>query len=170
MRVFLIGFMGSGKTTLGKQLARKLGYRFVDQDHYIESKTGMSIADFFTSKGEQEFRNMEHQALKELILLEDVVVATGGGAPCFFNNMDLMNQNGIAIYIKVKPEILKSRLKNAQEERPLLRGKSEQELLDFIKSKLGEREDYYSKATHVIESLDLKSEDLYQLIKYYKAN
>lgn len=170
MRIFLIGFMGSGKTTLGKQLANKMGYQFVDQDQYIEKKTGMSIGDYFSTHGEQEFRRMEHKVLKELVLLNNVVIATGGGAPCFFDNIEIMNQHGISIYIKLKPEILQSRLKQAQEERPLLRGKTDKELLDFIKSKLGERESYYSKATHVIESMDLKSEDLYQLLKYYKAN
>lgn len=170
MRIFLIGFMGSGKTTLGKQLANKMGYQFVDQDQYIEKKTGMSIGDYFSTHGEQEFRRMEHKVLKELVLLNNVVIATGGGAPCFFDNMEIMNQHGISIYIKLKPEVLQSRLKQAQEERPLLRGKSEKELLDFIKSKLSERESYYLKATHIIESMDLKSEDLYQLIKYYKTN
>ena len=170
MRVFLIGFMGSGKTTLGKQLANKMGYRFIDQDQYIENKTGMTVADFFSTHGELEFRRMENEVLKDLVLLDNVVIATGGGAPCFFNNMEIMNQHGVSIYIKLKPEVLQSRLKQAQEERPLLRGKSEKELLDFIKSKLSEREGYYNKATHVIESMDLKSEDLYQLLKYYKGN
>lgn len=167
MRIFLVGFMGSGKTTLGKQLARKLGYRFIDQDDYIEETSGFTIAEYFAKHGEQAFRKYEHEALKNLLELDNVVISTGGGAPCFFNNIDIMNENGLAIYLRMKPEVLKSRLKHAQAERPLIKGKTEEELLEFIKSKLTEREPFYLKAKHVIESMDLKSEDLHQLVSYY---
>lgn len=170
MRVFLIGFMGSGKSTLGRQLARKLGLEFVDQDEYIEKKAGLTIAEYFTQFGESAFRKFEHECLKELLLIDNTVISTGGGAPCFYNNIDLMNQHGIAIYLKLKPETLKSRLKHAQTERPLIKDKSEEELLDFIKKKLTEREPYYLKAKHIIESMDLKSEDLFQLIRYHGTN
>lgn len=162
--------MGSGKSTLGKQVARKLGFSFVDQDEYIENKTGVSVGEYFSRFGESSFRVLEHESLKELIAIDNVVIATGGGAPCFHSNIDIMNENGIAIYLKLRPEILKSRLKNAQNERPLIKGKSELELLEYIKAKLLEREPYYSKAKHIIESIDLKAEDLVQLIKYHKAN
>jgi shikimate kinase len=170
MRIFLIGFMGSGKSTLGKQVARKLGFSFVDQDEYIERKTGVSVGEYFSRFGESAFRALEHESLKELIAIDNVVIATGGGAPCFHSNIDIMNENGIAIYLKLRPEVLKSRLKNAQNERPLIKGKSELELLEYIKAKLLERDPYYSKAKHIIESIDLKAEDLVQLIKYHKAN
>lgn len=167
MRIFLIGFMGSGKTTLGKQLARKLGYRFIDQDDYIEETSGLTIAEYFSRNGEQAFRKYEHEALKNLLEFDNVVISTGGGAPCFFNNIDMMNENGLAIYLRMKPEVLKSRLKHAQAERPLIKGKTEEELLEFIKSKLTEREPFYLKAKHVIESMDLKMDDLHQLVSYY---
>lgn len=170
MRIFLIGFMGSGKTTLGKQLARKLDFRFIDQDTFIEEQTGISVADYFTKFGENAFRKLEHESFKELIKFENVVISTGGGAPCFYNNIDIMNENGIAIYLRMSPEVLKSRLKYAQNERPLIKGKSETELLHFIELKLSEREPFYLKARHTIESMDLKSEDLVQLIKYHKEN
>ena len=170
MRIFLIGFMGSGKSTLGKQLARKLDFEFIDQDEYIEKKTGISVGEYFTRYGENAFRKLEHDSLKELIKIDNAIISTGGGAPCFYNNIDIMNENGIAIYLKLKPEVLKSRLKYAQNERPLIKGKTEEELLEFIKTKLHEREPFYLKASHVIESLDLKSEDLFQLIKYHRAN
>lgn len=167
MRIFLIGFMGSGKTTLGKQLARKLGYRFIDQDDYIEETSGLTIAEYFSRNGEQAFRKYEHEALKNLLEFDNVVISTGGGTPCFFNNIDIMNENGLAIYLRMKPEVLKSRLKHAQAERPLIKGKTEEELLEFIKFKLTEREPFYLKAKHVIESMDLKSDDLHQLVSYY---
>lgn len=170
MRIFLIGFMGSGKSTLGKQLARRLNYRFIDQDEYIEQKTGISVADYFTRFGEAAFRKLEHDSLKELVQFDDAIISTGGGAPCFYNNIDIMNENGIAIYLKMKPEVLKNRLKNAKTERPLIKGKNEEELIEFIRTKLKEREPFYLKARHVIESMDLKPEDLFQLIKYYRAN
>jgi shikimate kinase len=170
MRIFLIGFMGSGKTTLGKQLARKLDYQFIDQDTFIEQQTGISVADYFTKFGEAAFRKLEHESFIELIKLQNAVISTGGGAPCFFNNIGIMNENGIAIYLRMSPEVLKSRLKYAQNERPLIKGKSESELLDFIKLKLAEREPFYMQAHHVIESMDLKSDDLLQLINYHKKN
>lgn len=170
MRIFLIGFMGSGKTTLGKQLARKLGYDFIDQDDYIEKKAGCTIARYFEKYGEEAFRKFEHEALKELIKIENAVISTGGGAPCFFNNIEIMNKSGIAIYLKMKPEVLRSRLRHAQTERPLIKGKTEQELLEFIKSKLTEREPFYLKAKHVIESMDLKPDDLHHLVIYSAEN
>lgn len=170
MKIFLIGFMGSGKSTLGKQLARKLDFKYIDQDEYIEQKTGISVSNYFSQYGEPAFRKMEHESLKELLSKDNVVISTGGGAPCFYNNIDLMNENGIAIYLKLKPEILKSRLKHAQTERPLIKGKTEEELLEFIKTKLLEREPFYMKARHIIESIDLKSEDLFQLIRFHLSN
>lgn len=170
MRIFLIGFMGSGKSTLGKQLAKKMGFGFVDQDDYIEQKVGMTVGEYFSRHGEDAFRKLEHEVLLELVQFEDVVISTGGGAPCFYDNMDIMNKNGIAIYLKLKPEVLRNRLKHAQTERPLIKGKSEEELLEYIKIKLSERESFYSKATHIIESLDLKAEDIFSLIKYHRSN
>jgi shikimate kinase len=167
MRVFLIGFMGSGKTTLGNQIARKLNCKFIDQDEYIEEKTGLSIAEYFAKFGEDSFRNIENEVLKQLITLDNVVVSTGGGTPCFYDNMEIMNNEGIAIYLKHKPETLFSRLKHAQSERPLIKGKSATELLDFIRIKLKEREPFYLKAKYVIEAMDLKPDDLVQLIKYH---
>lgn len=170
MRIFLIGFMGSGKSTLGKQLARKLNYQFIDQDEFIERKAGISVAGYFSEFGEAAFRKLEHDSLLELIQFDDAVISTGGGAPCFYNNIDIMNENGVAIYLKMKPEVLRNRLRNAKTERPLIQGKTEEELLEFIRTKLKEREPFYQRARHVIESMDLKPEDLYQLIKYYGAN
>lgn len=168
MRIFLIGFMGSGKTTLGKQLARKLNCQFIDQDVFIEEQTGLTISGYFAKYGEESFRKLENEVLKKMLAIENVVISTGGGAPCFYNNIEIMNDGGIAIYLKHKPEILFSRLKHAQNERPLIKGKSEIELMDFIKLKLKEREPFYLRARYVIEAKDLKSDDLVQLISYHK--
>jgi shikimate kinase len=167
MQIFLIGFMGSGKTTLGKQIAKKLNCEFIDQDEYIEEKTGLTIAGYFSRFGEESFRKLENEVLKTLVSYDNVVVSTGGGTPCFYNNMEIMNNEGIAIYLRHKPEILFSRLKHAQNERPLIKDKSEIELMDFIKQKLKEREPFYLKAKYVIEAKDLKADDLVHLIQYH---
>jgi shikimate kinase len=166
MRIFLLGFMGSGKSTLGKQLAKKLEYDYADQDEWIEKKTGMTVSEYFARMGEDSFRLMENKALKELVLIDNIVISTGGGAPCFHDNITFMNKHGVTIYLKLKPEVLQSRLRYSHDSRPLIRGKTDSELLEYIHTKLSEREPYYLKAKHVIESLDLKSDDLVQLLRY----
>lgn len=138
--------MGSGKTTVGQMLARALQWRFIDLDHYIEQSQGKSITALFDELGEAGFRLLEHEALKEVAALKRVVVSTGGGAPCFHKNMQLMRSKGLTIYLQLSPEVLYERLLPARKSRPLLAGKSDEELLDFIRQKLAEREDYYKQA------------------------
>jgi len=110
MRIFLIGFMGSGKTTVGQKLARRLGYSFIDMDMQIEKESSMSINQIFKELGEDGFRRREHDLLLRIIRMDNVVVSTGGGVPCFDNNMELINQNGMSIYLKMTPESLVKRL------------------------------------------------------------
>ncbi|HOK27330.1 MAG TPA: shikimate kinase [Bacteroidales bacterium] len=148
-RIYLTGFMGSGKTTAGKKLATAAGWDFIDLDHEIEKKEGKSISQIFTLHGEDYFRNSEAETLRNLITLKDSVIATGGGTPCFHGNMNYMLATGIVVYLKLKPEEIKKRLSAEQAERPLLIGISEEELLGFIRKKLGEREKYYNMA-HII--------------------
>ncbi len=145
-RVFLIGYMGCGKSTIGRYIAKDMGWRFIDMDDFVEKQIGCSISQFFADKGEDEFRKAEAQALKNLASEHNAIIATGGGAPCHFDNIDVMRAAGLTIYIKVEPQVLAARLKDAKNQRPLLAGKSDDELLDFISSQLKSREPFYSKA------------------------
>lgn len=163
-RIFLIGFMGSGKSTLGAQLARRLDYRFVDMDQLIEETAEMSIAEIFDEHGEEVFRKWERDILQELSQGEKVVISTGGGAPCRAGMMDLMNAHGSTVYLKLTPEALLRRLINSRTERPLIRGKSEADLLEFIKSLLERREAFYLRARHVVDGISIKAEELAGLL------
>lgn len=145
-RVFLIGYMGVGKTTIGKVLSRKLGLQFIDLDNYIESRFRKTIQEIFDLKGEDEFRRIEREMLREVAAFENVLIATGGGAPCFYDNIDVMNKQGVTIYIKASVEQLVSRLLASKAVRPILKGKSTEELKDFVATHLAEREAYYAKA------------------------
>jgi len=164
MRVFLIGFMGSGKTTTGKRLARKLNYTFIDTDSLFEEKSGKSISDYFKVKGETAFRQAEHDLLDDLVKLDNVVVATGGGLPCFFDNMDIINANGISVYLRLSPLSLASRLANSKEDRPLIKNLSGDNLLFFITEMLEKREPYYLKAKCVVKGESVKTDHLIRLI------
>ena len=153
--------MGSGKSTLGKKLANKLNQPFFDLDVVIEEKENKTITQLFEEKGEEYFRELEHQTLKELISENpQFVLSLGGGAPCFKNNMQLINANGKSVYLKYNAGILYSRLVNAKAKRPLLQGKSDEELKQFISEKLTEREIFYNKAQFIVEEDNLKVEDL----------
>jgi shikimate kinase len=164
-RIFLIGFMGSGKSTLGAQLAKQLDYHFLDMDQLIEETADMSIPEIFDEHGEEVFRKWEHDILLEVCRLEKQVISTGGGVPCHSGNMDLMNSHGSTIYLKLSPEALLSRLIKSWTERPLIRGKSESELLEFIQTTLKNREEYYSRATHVVNGFHIKAGELLQLLQ-----
>lgn len=164
-RIFLIGFMGSGKSTLGVQLARHLAYQFVDMDQLIEDTAEMSIPEIFDEHGEDVFRKWEHDILLELCQREKLVISTGGGVPCHSGLMDLMNSHGSTIYLSLSPKALLNRLIHSRTERPLIKGKSETELLDFIKEKLKEREEFYMQAAHVVDGLDMKALNLAALLQ-----
>lgn len=157
--------MGSGKTTLGSRLARKMGYEFVDMDQLIEETSGMTVPVIFTELGEEVFRKWEHDILIELCKREKLVVATGGGAPCHGEMMSTMNQNGDTVYIKLSPEALKDRLTHSKTNRPLIRGKSKQELLHFITTLLETRELFYNRATYIVDGMNLDPEQLAKHLK-----
>lgn len=159
MMIFLIGFMGSGKTTLGKKLARVMGYDFVDLDKVVETRAGQSIPDFFAKHGEEAFRALERDCLQTGLPAENTVVATGGGAPCYYDNMEWMNRHGVTVYLMLEPKALASRLKGSAD-RPLISGLSGAELLAYIEEKLALREPYYRKAAYWVEGLDLTAEKL----------
>ena len=159
MKVFLIGFMGCGKSTKAKQLANRLGCDVIDLDSIIVAQEGKSIAEYFAENGEAAFRKLEQETLKNYPYPETSVIATGGGLPCFFDNMDWMNANGKTVYLKMTPPQLVSRLHN-REKRPLLKGMDDEQLLAFIETKLTERNAFYNQAQVVVNAFDLDAEEL----------
>lgn len=162
--IFLVGYMGCGKTTLGRKLASRMGYQFVDMDLFIEEKYFKSIPRIFAEEGEEAFRKKEKEALSELSHFTNTVISTGGGAPCFNENMDLMNNSGTTVFIDVPPEMLASRLKHSKEERPILKGKEKEELLSYIRAALMQRRPFYEKAQYVVEGGGLTVDDLIKVL------
>lgn len=152
---------GSGKTTLGRQLATQLKKDFVDLDVYIEEKEGMSIPDIFKLQGEEYFRLLEQKAVKESTEWVNTIVATGGGAPCFFDNIEIINHHGTSIFIDVSSEELLKRVYNkGQDKRPLLSNLKEDDLFLSIKDKLDSRKKYYNKAHFTITNDRISISDL----------
>ena len=145
-RIILIGYMGSGKTTMGKALSKETGMMFYDLDWYIESRMRKSVSQIFAERGEEGFRQIEYNMLHEVAEFEDVIISCGGGTPCFFDNMDYLNQQGDVVYLKASPETLYKHLLMAKVERPLLKGKSAEELIAYITEHLTERAPFYEKA------------------------
>ena len=146
--------MGAGKTTLGKVLAQKMGLTFYDLDEYIEDRFHRTIPQIFAESGESGFRELERRMLHEVAEFEDVIISCGGGTPCFFDNMDYMNTCGETVFLNASPEALKAHLLMGKTQRPLIQGKSPEELLDFIKDSLQKRLPYYQKAKHTL-SIDV---------------
>lgn len=157
--------MGSGKTTVGKRLALLLEYDFLDLDAYIESQEQTTITALFEKKGEPYFRERESHYLKQLDKDGNRVIATGGGTPCFFDNMKYMNATGITVYLKAAPRLLAYRLRQQQDHRPLLKGKSQEEVMAFITEKLAERESFYNTARVIVKAASLNANQLSQLLR-----
>ncbi len=158
-RVILIGYMGSGKTTVGRALSKATGMMFYDLDWYIESRMRKSIAQIFAEKGEEGFRKIEYNMLHEVAEFEDVIISCGGGTPCFFDNIDYMNQQGDVVYLKATPEVLYKHLLMGKGDRPLLKDKTPDELIAYITEHLHEREPYYSQAQHILDVTVLDNYD-----------
>lgn len=155
--VFIIGYMGCGKTTLGRALAKALGREFIDLDFYISQRFRSSIPEIFEKKGETEFRRMEAEMLREVGEIDSVVVACGGGTPCFSDNMDYMNSRGFTVWLQASEERLLRRLTRNRSGRPLLAGKSDNEIAEAIAKGLAERECHYSKAQAVFTGDELEN-------------
>ena len=166
-RVILIGYMGSGKTTIGKALSKETGMMFYDLDWYIESRMRKSVSQIFAERGEEGFRKMEYNMLHEVAEFEDVIISCGGGTPCFFDNMEYLNQQGDVVYLKSTPETLYRHLLMGKVERPLLKGKAPEELIAYITAHLKEREPFYQKAHYVF---DVSVLDDYDKIKVTVAH
>jgi len=157
IRIILIGYMGAGKTTLGKKLSKELGLPFFDLDWYIENRFCKTVSELFAERGEEGFRKIERSMLHEVAEFEDVIISAGGGTPCFFDNMEYMNHQAETIYLKAAPDVLSRHLKMGKQKRPLLAGKSDEELTQFIEDSLRQREPYYTQAKHTFDVTLLNS-------------
>ena len=162
MTIFLVGYMGCGKSTIGKKLAISLNYDFIDLDNYIEEQENRTIKEIFADDGEDYFRKLERVYLHKIIDTENAVISSGGGTPCFFDNMDQMNEYGLTVYINMHPKALIPRLKLSELYRPLIDGMEGEELLDYVYKTLREREGFYHKAHKVVTGYNLSVKKLQQ--------
>ena len=158
-RIILIGYMGAGKTTIGKILAKDLGVPFYDLDWYIETRMRKKVKQIFDERGEEGFRIIEKNMLHEVAEFENVVVACGGGTPCFFDNMEYLVGQGDVVYLRGTTDVLFRHLKMGKGVRPLLLGKSDEELLEYIKENVEKREGFYMKANHIVDIPCMEDED-----------
>ena len=155
MTVYLIGYMGSGKTTIGKKLANILNYKFVDLDQLIEENTKQSITSIFKSRGEEGFRIIEENKLQNIIAQKNILVSLGGGTPCFGDNMNLIKKSGVSVYIDMPVAALVNRLINAKSARPLIANKNDEELSLFITEQLEQRKKYYTNADITLNGVNV---------------
>ena len=163
MLIFLTGFMGAGKTTAGKKVAALLNYTFIDLDALIEKETGKTISELF-SISESHFRDIESKILVKTAEANNAVIATGGGTPCFKDNMKWMNEHGVTVYIKLAAGSLFHRLAASKKDRPLLQKKGDVALMEYIMETLRYREVYYSQSKYTIKGEDLKPDALVKLL------
>jgi shikimate kinase len=150
VRYFIIGFKNSGKTTFGRLLAHRLGLAFIDLDEYIEARENKSIPEIYTRLGDEGFRRLEWKALREVVREDNLVISTGGGAPCHCDNMNLMEEYGDVVYLKVTDETLVVRLKKATADRPIVLGKSEEELRQYITDLRHRCEHHFLRAKYIV--------------------
>lgn len=157
IRIFLTGYMGAGKTTLGKAFSREHKLQFIDLDWYIEERFHRSISQLFAERGEAGFRELEQKMLHEVGEFENVLISTGGGTPCFFDNMAYMKRQGQTVFLNVSTDVLFRRLRIATHQRPILQGKTDEELRHFIQKALTERLPFYTQAHHHFDGSRLES-------------
>ncbi|MEA1886239.1 MAG: shikimate kinase [Bacteroidota bacterium] len=170
MIVYLIGFMGSGKSTFGKRMASRAGWKFEDLDSLIENIEGRPVRNIFTESGEDYFREIEAGILRDVPRHENIVVACGGGTPCYKDNMEFMNRSGVTVYLKHNVQTLAHRLKNAKKIRPLLEGMNPSEMGKYISTKLAEREEWYNKSQLIIDGLKADPGNLMDIILSHPHN
>ena len=156
--------MGCGKSTLGRKLASELNLTFIDLDSFLEEKYFKTIPQIFAEEGEDAFRRKERKVLEEVCSFDNVILATGGGAPCFFDNMDLMNNAGFCVFLDVEISSLVNRLIHAKTERPLIKGKSPEELHVFIEGLLAKRRPFYEKARYILKGSEITPAQVVELL------
>lgn len=164
-RIYIVGYMGAGKTTAARRLAQRLGWEVVDTDALFEEKYKISVSDFFTKYDEPLYRKLESEVLKETENIENVVVSTGGGTACYFDNMDWMNQHGLTVFLRISPQAAVDRVLHSRHKRPLVDGKSEQELTDFVSLHYASRLPFYEQAKFTVKAEDLDLEGLIRQIE-----
>lgn len=157
-RIFLVGYMGAGKTTIGKVLSNQLHLSFVDLDHFIEGRYHKTVRQLFDERGEQGFREIEKNALHEVAAFENIIISTGGGTPCFYDNMSFMNSLGLTVYLKVSTGELVNRIELCKHTRPVLKNLSGEELTQFVAKSLTERSSQYEQARIVFNAETMETE------------
>jgi shikimate kinase len=165
MRFFLIGFMGCGKTYYARQWGETFGLKYYDLDEEIEKKEGKLITDIFKEKGEAYFRKLERKTLQNYCKLNNMILATGGGTPCFLNNMKLLNEEGVTIYLKSSPAELAARLKFEKETRPLIANVADEVLEEFVAEKLKQREPYYNQSMYHLLTRYITNENFEKILR-----
>ena len=161
-KIFLVGYMGAGKTTAARRLAQRLGWAVADTDDLFEAKYKISVCDFFNKYDEPLYRKLESEVLKETESLENVVISTGGGTACYFDNMDWMNQHGLTVFLRISQKAVVDRLVHAKRKRPLAEGKTEEELAAFVEQHYTERLPFYEQSRITVKAEDI---DLDSLVK-----
>jgi len=164
MRYFLIGYKSSGKSTLGRKLSALTGLKFIDLDEVIEQHEGRKIPELYTDLGDEKFRVKEWEALKEVVKEDNIVVALGGGAPCYCDNMNLLEKKGEIIYLKLNDNVLVQRLKKATADRPIVLNKSEDELFTYVKDLRSRCEHFYMRAKYVIDGEHITATELADIL------
>lgn len=164
-RIYLVGYMGAGKTTAARCLAQRLGWEVADTDDLFEAKYKISVCDFFNKYDEPLYRKLESEVLKETEKLENVVISTGGGTACYFDNMDWMNQHGLTVFLRISQKAVVDRLIHAKRKRPLAEGKSEEELAAFVEQHYTRRLPFYEQARITVKAEDLDLDGLMKQIE-----
>ncbi len=164
-RIYIVGYMGAGKTTAARRLAQRMGWEVVDTDALFEEKYKISVNDFFNKYDEPLYRKLESEVLKATESLDHVVVSTGGGTACFFDNMDWMNQHGLTVFLRISPQAAVDRVIHSRHKRPLVEGKSEEELTEFVNQHYASRLPFYEQARITAKSEDFDIERLMEAIK-----
>jgi shikimate kinase len=158
--------MGSGKTTVGRVLSRRLGFDFLDTDKEVEKLAGMSLRNLFETSGETTFRELERQVLHTTSKLEKTVISTGGGTPCFFDNMDFIKQNGVSVYLMLQPASIVNRLENSKNPRPLVHRLSSSELQAYVETELEKRKKFYNNADYVIKAESVSIDQIISFLNW----
>ena len=167
-RIYLVGYMGAGKTTAAKRIANRLGWEVADTDDLFEAKYRISVCDFFNKYDEQLYRKLESEVLKATESFENVVISTGGGTACYFDNMEWMNLHGLTVFLRISEKAVVDRLLHAKRKRPLSTGKTEAELTEFVNRHYTSRLPFYEQAQITVKSENLDLENLLKLIENEK--
>lgn len=167
MNIYLIGYMGSGKTMVGKRLAKVLNYEFLDLDQLFEERYRLSVSAFFEKYDEKAFRQIETKLIEEVSQSSKLVISTGGGVPCFFDNLEKMKNSGIVVYFQMAVKSLIDRLSKAKKIRPILKNLSGDELYSFIENQLSEREIYYKQAHITVQGESININALAETIQKF---